>query len=435
MKKLRLSHPTGILKGAVRIGGSKSISNRALMLFSLAGLEPENYLQGLATARDTVIMQRLLSHLSAGHFDAEDAGTAFRFMAARLAIVQGVHVLTGSKRMQERPVGPLVEALRQLGVEVEYLGNEGFPPLRILGLTPEQITQTRVRISGNMSSQFISALVMIGAVLPSGLVIEVLEPRVSWSYVQMTLELLNRMSVEKASITESVEHGFVTLQIPGTKFTIPHLRIEPDWSSATYWLSMAALSKEADITLLELQMVGSVQGDSGVVKHFERLGLAITQEKEGVRILKRPDATPKQVLTIDFTTIPDTAQTLAVCCAALGVSGVFRGLETLAIKETDRILALKTELKKLGVTFSKMPAHMSKKGTQYLLDGKAEISENLEIETYGDHRMAMSFAPLALLGKPITLADSEIVAKSYPSFWADLEQLGFQTNEICEYWV
>jgi 3-phosphoshikimate 1-carboxyvinyltransferase len=430
MKKISLAHPTAILAGEVEIGGSKSISNRALLLCSLAGVPPEHYLTGLSPARDTQIMQRLLADLGVGHFDAEDAGTAFRFMAARLAIVPGTHVLTGSARMCERPIGALVEAIRQLGVAVEYLGVEGFPPLRIHGIAPENSTINSVTVAGNVSSQFISALAMIGCVLPNGLKIEVTEPRVSWSYVEMTLALLKRMSgaqsidFQATQVSESV----FTLQIPHIALKMSDLQIEPDWSSASYWCSMAALSKSSDLLLHGLQLEQSLQGDAAIVKHFRKLGLEFTQEPNGVRIQKKADAELARVLSIDFTQIPDTAQTIAVSCAALGVSGVFKGLETLAIKETNRILALKSELKKVGVTFARMPAHMSKKGTQYLLDGKVEVPEQLEIETYSDHRMAMAFAPLALLGTEISILDPGVVQKSYPGFWSDLERLGFQIN-------
>lgn len=407
-----LHFPERKLTGEVLLGGSKSISNRALMMCSLVQCDTQNLLSGLATAHDTHVMQELLAKLDAGTFDAGHAGTAFRFMAARLAITPGRHTLTGSVRMLERPIGPLVEALRQLGVAIDYLGKEGYPPLQIYGKSPSEITAREIHVPADVSSQFVSALLMIGPLLPNGLQLHVPEPRVSWTYVEMTIAMMRNWG---ATVTDGLE-----VSAGGYKPSL--LRIEPDWSAAGYWCSMALLSNESDILLNGLQLEGSLQGDARLVRPFQKLGLDFSQEEVGVRISKRPDAVLPLSITVDFTLMPDVAQTLAVTCAGLGVSGVFSGLSTLAVKETDRIAALKNELRKVGVTFAKLPGFMSKKGVQYLLEGKAEWPETVSIETYTDHRMAMSFAALAFLGNPIEIQDADVVKKSYPEFWEDVRK-------------
>ncbi len=411
MQKFRLS-PVKTLEGSIKLPGSKSLSNRALMLCSLAGVPPSEWLSELSAAQDTVIMQRLLTNLGAGHYDAGDAGTAFRFMAARLAIVPGSHVLTGSVRMQERPIGALVEGLRQLGVNIDWLGKEGYPPLRIQGLAAKEISAHTVSLSGNVSSQFISALMFIAPLLPNGLRIEVTEPKVSWSYVRMTAALMQHWGV---AVAED-ERG---LTIAHAEYQPSKTVIEPDWSAASYWCSAAALSQSADLLLEDLQPVNSLQGDAAIVRHYEKLGVVFTQTPEGVRLTKMKGHTLPRTLTIDFTLMPDMAQTLAVTCAALGVTGVFGGLSTLAHKETDRLKALKSELAKLEVGFVKLPAYMSKSGTQFMLEGIAKVPDALEVQTYADHRMAMAFAALAFCGKAFYLDDAAVVRKSYPGFWED----------------
>jgi 3-phosphoshikimate 1-carboxyvinyltransferase len=413
----RILSPVTTLQGQIKLPGSKSISNRALMMCSLAETQPELYLTALSTANDTVIMQKLLSGLDAQLFDAGDAGTTFRFLAARLAIIPGSHTLTGSARMQERPIAPLVDALRQLGVEVNYIANDGYPPLQIIGKNPAQIRAAKVQLPGDISSQFISALLLIAPYLSDGLRIEVTEPRVSWSYVQMTRSLMHGWGVSTSEDAQGIT-------VPHGSYSPQTLAIEPDWSSASYWLSAAALSQSADIVLTGLYAQDSVQGDAGIVRHYQKIGLQISQTESGVRVKKETSqAPPPRVLTIDFNQMPDMAQTLAVTCTALGISGVFSGLSTLVNKETDRLKALKTELQKLEVSFVKLPAYMSKKGVQFMLEGKAEVPDQLTISTYQDHRMAMAFAPLTFLGKEVAIEHAEVVAKSYPEFWLDWERV------------
>ena len=389
-------------------------------MLSLAKLRPDDFLSELSTARDTVLMQENLGRLNAGQFDAGDAGTVFRFLVARLAIQAGKHILTGSIRMQERPIGPLVDAIRQLGIEVQYLRNEGYPPIEIYGKAASQISVKEVHLQGDISSQFISALLMIAPLLPQGLVIHVAEPRVSWSYVQMTIEMMRNWGIK----VEEQSDGSISIA-PSAYLPKP-LIIEPDWSSASYWCSIAALSSTVHLHLPGLSPENSLQGDAKVVDLFRRLGLQFTQEADGISITKDIDAQLPRVLSANFTTMPDVAQTIAVACAGLGISGLYTGLETLKVKETDRVLALKKELSKIGVSFVKMPPHMSKRATstQYMLEGKADLSEASVFETYEDHRMAMSFAPLALQGT-VQLEDPEVVGKSYPAFWDDLKGVGF----------
>jgi 3-phosphoshikimate 1-carboxyvinyltransferase len=309
-----------------------------------------------------------------------------------------------------------------LGVQIDYLAEDGFPPIQITGLAPSDITVNQISVAADTSSQFISALLMIAPCLPLGLTLEVLGSRVSWSYVQMTIAL---MQLWGAGVIENTENESLMLHIAAANYQVLPLVIEPDWSSASYWCSMVAVSSApADVLLSGLNIKQSVQGDAGMVRYFERLGVVFEQEATGVRLTQKADAqtTLPRTLTIDFTLMPDMAQTIAVTCAALGVSGIFSGLSTLVLKETNRITALKTELAKVGVTFVKLPSYMSKKGTQYMLEGKADLTTSPEIETYQDHRMAMSFAAFAQLGE-ISIQDPSVVRKSYPTFWEDVERV------------
>jgi 3-phosphoshikimate 1-carboxyvinyltransferase len=424
MLHIRLSHPNGHLNGEISLPGSKSISNRALVMASLAQTQSVE-INGLSTALDTVLMQANLAKIGTGLFDAGDAGTVFRFLVARLAICEGKHILQGSDRMHERPIGPLVDALRQLGIEINYINQDGYPPIEIVGRKTETITVQQVELTGGMSSQFISALLMIAPLLPHGLTLHVSEPRVSWAYVRMTIKMMRNWGIR---IDESADGDII---VGAGAYQAEPIEVEPDWSAASYWCSMAVLSTSAHLLLRGLNLEQSVQGDASMIPIFQRLGLVFTQEEQGVRVNQLAEARLPRVLSQDFSDMPDIAQTLAVTCSALGISGVFSGLDTLKVKETDRIKALKTELGKLGSSLVKMPSHMSKRSTstQYMLDGKAELPKEICIETYGDHRMAMAFAPLALLGA-IEIHEPMVVTKSYPNFWKDLEALGFVVQTI-----
>ncbi|MBL7828874.1 MAG: 3-phosphoshikimate 1-carboxyvinyltransferase [Saprospiraceae bacterium] len=410
-----IHHTSRRLQGVVALDGSKSISNRALIILALAGVDPSRYLSRLSTSKDTVTLQRLLGQ-SELVFDAGDAGTTFRFMAAYLALQPGVKILTGSARMQERPCGPLVDALRELGADISYLGKEGYPPLQIGAFQSNGVDT--VRVPAGVSSQFLSALLLIAPYLPQGLTLVPDGPLVSRPYLEMTLSQMRHFGADVQW------QGDAVLVRPGT-YQAREMVVEADWSGASYWYAMAALAEEVELKLEGL-FVSSWQGDSKLVPMMERFGVETTFEASGVVLKKSGRALPPY-FEQDFLECPDIAQTLAVVCAGSGVEALFSGLETLSIKETDRIAALKTELAKVGVSFSKLPARMHSRNpgkTIYHLQGKATWTETPQFSTYGDHRMAMAFAALGLLGT-IKIENPEVVVKSYTRFWEDLKQLGF----------
>lgn len=416
---LQLHKTSRKLHGTIPLDGSKSISNRALIALALAGEKSTDWLSNLSTSKDTQTLLQLLEQPGTP-FDAGDAGTTFRFMTAFLATQPGEQVLTGSPRMLERPVGPLVEALRELGADIEFLGHTGYPPLRIGEMKPRSRS---VHVPANVSSQFLSALLLIGPYLPEGLELIPEGPLVSRPYLEMTLGLMRHFGA-------AVEwQGEALVVSPGTYQAQP-LAVEADWSAASYWYAMAAFSDDLDLSLHGLQQQ-SWQGDAVLASVMQRFGIQTVFGENEVRLTKT-GVPARPFFEYDFLDCPDIAQTLAVICAGLGTNGVFSGLETLSIKETDRIGALKAELAKVGSYFSKLPARFSKKWpekTFYSLETQANLAGTPRFSTYGDHRMAMAFAAFAMLG-PIEIENPEVVSKSYPQFWAHLQQMGFEATYL-----
>lgn len=412
MELLRLSRPDRLLSGDISLDGSKSISNRALIVLALAGADPADWLDRLSTSKDTETLYGLLGH-SGDTFDAGDAGTTFRFLTAYLALQPGVQILTGSARMRERPVGGLVDALRSIGADIGYLEKEGYPPLRIGPLKRRQ-NRAAVRVHAGTSSQFLSALLMIGPYLSGGLELVPEGRLVSRPYLEMTLQLMRYFGGQAGW------RGDAVVVAPGP-YRPKRFVIEADWSAASYWYALAALADEADLRLHGL-FRDSWQGDSVVADMMQQFGVQTTVSGGALRLVK-PRFSPAAHFRQDFTDCPDIAQTLAVVCAGTGVTGLLSGLETLFIKETDRVSALRTELAKVGVFFDEQPAGSAR----FLVQGKANWEGIPRFATYGDHRMAMSFAPLALLG-PVGIEDPSVVAKSYPAFWEHLKQAGFRTD-------
>ncbi len=411
---IQVSKSSRALRGVIALDGSKSISNRALIALALTGAKPADWLSNLSTSKDTQTLLRLLQQQD-HTFDAGDAGTTFRFLTAFLATQPGEQILTGSARMLERPVGPLVDALIELGADIQFLGIKGYPPLKIGEMKPRARS---VRVAANVSSQFLSALLLIGPYLPQGLELIPEGALVSRPYLEMTLRLMRHFGAKAEWQGESI------VVAPGQYQPGP-LRVEADWSAASYWYAMAAFSEDLDLTLKGLQE-HSWQGDSVLADMMQSFDIQTTFGENELRLTKsgRP---PKPVFEKDFLECPDIAQTLAVVCAGLGTTGVFSGLETLSIKETDRIGALKAELAKVGSSFVKLPARFSRKWpekTFYNVENKADLSIIPRFATYGDHRMAMAFAALAMLG-PVEIEDPAVVAKSYPQFWEHLKQAGF----------
>lgn len=415
--KFKLQKKDSVLQGVVHLDGSKSISNRALMIRALSG-KPFK-IENLSTSDDTKAMESLIGQES-GVLDVGPAGTTFRFLTAYFATREGEQVLTGSERMKQRPIGALVNALRAIGADIEYLEKEGYPPLLIKA--PRDLgTPSEIEVPATISSQFISALLMIAPTLPNGLKVRLAGNLVSASYLQMTLDMMRYFGVDYRFSGEQI---IVSHQA----YEAIDFRVESDWSAASYHYALAALAAEADLTLSGL-FRESTQGDSATVELFSRLGLQTTWGEDSLRITKGGEI--KSMLEYDFILCPDIAQTMAVVCGAMGVIGVFSGLETLSIKETDRIQALKNELAKVGVSFVKAPPHFSKKTgkTYHMVEGKASWNEPPSFPSYHDHRMAMAFAPLSVLD-PIIIEDPKVVGKSYPDFWKDLVSLGWEIEMV-----
>lgn len=413
-----IEKPTRQIAGELTLAGSKSISNRALIIRALCR---ESFpIHQLANAKDTQLLLALLEQ-DADVYDAGPAGTTFRFLTAYLALQDGEQILTGSQRMKERPVGVLVDALRTLGAHIEYLEKEGYPPLRIGKLQPEKAS-AQLSVSAGTSSQYISALLMIAPTLPKGLQLTLEGKIVSRTYIEMTLNLMQYFGIDYRWEDN-------VISVPPQHYQAREFVVEADWSAASYYYAMAALAGDLDLQLNGL-FEKSVQGDAILSQMMETLGVRTSFNKQGIRLQKNNRERPAQ-FTWDFILCPDLAQTLSVVCAGLGIDGIFSGLETLRIKETDRIAALQNELAKVGaqllpVAPGKTPAPAQE---YFRLSGQADWSTPPVFATYEDHRMAMAFAPLAMLG-PIQIEDPAVVNKSYPDFWKDLEAIGFAVDQV-----
>jgi 3-phosphoshikimate 1-carboxyvinyltransferase len=410
MAPIRLSHPSKKIQAKIALTGSKSESNRALILQALSqGLvSVENLSQAADTQTLLHILNTQLGTQNPKHIDVGPAGTAMRFLTALLATQPGEYSLTGSQRMKERPIGILVNALQKLGAHINYIEQDGYPPLRIKG--PFEQKETKINIQGNVSSQYISALLLIAPSLPKGLCLELEGELTSKPYVEMTLAMLQHVGIQ-----HSWEGNQICIEQQAFKAST--LTVEPDWSAASYWYALAALAQEANLSMPHLQAY-SLQGDSKITELMANFGIT-SQFKNGELLLTKESKIPERKI-FDLKDCPDLAQTLIVCCAALGHEATFTGLETLKIKETDRIKALQTELAKIGV-------NLIEKNLTYKLDcTKRVLPKKIQIATYEDHRMAMAFAPLALLIDEVEILDPQVVAKSYPHFWDDLKTAGFE---------
>lgn len=402
---ISISITTAKLQGEIMLPSSKSESNRVLIINALC--EQKSDLINLSTARDTQTLQTLLQS-EEETLDVKDAGTTMRFLTAYCTIKNRPTLLKGTARMHERPIRELVEALRQVGGQITYEQNEGFPPIYIHQFNYEAQAQ-HIQIKGNISSQYISAVLMIAPLLPKGLLLEILPPVSSEPYIKMTLNLMQRFGI-LYSWTEN------RILIPHQQYRASTYVVESDWSAASYWYSMIALTSKSEIFLKGLRQ-NSLQGDSQIAKIMKNLGVKTSYAKEGVLLQKT--TTKRSVFKYNFTDCPDLAQTIAVLCAALGVEAHLTGLHSLKIKETDRLMALKLELEKFGVD-----AKIKNDNTLFIAAQQLK-APTTSIQTYHDHRMAMAFAPLALLF-PLHIEAPDVVAKSYPHFWEDLKKVGFE---------
>ena len=393
----------------IQIGGSKSESNRLLLLKAQF---PNISIENLSESDDTKVLLKGLE-TSKGTIDVHHAGTAMRFLTAYFAANEGSEItLTGSQRMQERPIGVLVEALKSLGTDIEYLQEEGFPPLRINGRI---LRKREVKIQANVSSQFISALMLIAPMIPGGIRIILTGEILSKPYIGMTLSLLDRIGVDVNFDCNRIDIS------PKKEIEDIEIVVESDWSSASYFYSLVALSLDMEMTLRNFSK-NSLQGDSILPSIYKILGVrTVFHTEEGTIFISKENVQLPEMVHLDLSDTPDLAQTLAVTCYGLGIGCRITGLKTLKIKETDRLSALKNELSKFG-------ARIYTDENSLQLEKNSSIHPNITVETYQDHRMAMAFAPLAVKTN-LTILNAGVVSKSYPDFWNDLRKTGIS----CEF--
>ena len=402
------------LQGTISLPTSKSISARALTISALTG---DTQPQGLSDCDDTHALQAAIAHRPA-IIDIGAAGTAMRFGTALFACTPGEHVLTGSPRMLERPIGLLVDALRSLGADITYEGTEGFPPLRVKG---HPLKGGHTTIPASVSSQYISALLMIAPTMTEGLTLTLEGEIASRPYIDMTLAIMKAYGAQADWTAEGQ-----AIRVAAGGYRPTEWTVEPDWSAASYWYEMVALCDDAEACIcLKGLRAESLQGDSCISQIFLPLGVKTTFTDEGAVLTKTAAV---ESLDFDFTHCPDLAQTVVATCAMMGVAFHFNGLKSLKIKETDRIVALQTELRKLGVEVAADNESMT-----LTTDAAALFKSRLRLETaqvstpiatYADHRMALAFAPCAYRFPGLAIAHPEVVSKSYPAFWADLERVG-----------
>lgn len=403
-----ISAPTHIT-GEVILPASKSISNRALAINMLAGnaKTPVN----LSDCDDTRVMLKWLNDRPST-IDIGAAGTAMRFSTALLAVTEGSHIITGSERMKKRPIGILVNALRQLGAQIEYVEDDGFPPLRIVGNT--SLEGGIISLPGNVSSQYISAMLMIGPTLKKGLTLQLTGEIISRPYINMTIAIMHSFGANVQFATDN------TIVVKPGKYNPNDYTVENDWSAASYWYEIIALANNTDATIyLPNLYKNSLQGDCKGAEVFRKLGVETQYTSNGVTLRKTPISI--ELLEYDFVEMPDLAQTFVVTCCMLGVHFHFTGLQSLKIKETDRINALKVEMKKLGYVIE------DRNDSELLWQGElCKAIDNCSIDTYEDHRMAMAFAPVSMKIGKININDPHVVTKSYPHYWDDLKKVGFE---------
>jgi 3-phosphoshikimate 1-carboxyvinyltransferase len=396
------------LKAQIAVTGSKSETNRLLLLQALF---PAITLVNTSNSDDSEVMQKALKG-NDEVVDIHHAGTAMRFLTAFFAVNEGREVvLTGSPRMQERPIKVLVEALQQLGAIIYYEKEVGYPPIRIKG---QKITASKVNIPANVSSQYISALMLVASKLENGIEINLVGEITSVPYIKMTLALLDDLDIKTSF------EGNTIKVYPKTAVETKEMIVESDWSSASYFFSLVALSETASISLSSYKET-SLQGDSALVEIYKQMGVDSRFENNALTLTKDSNFKP-ETLNLELNNTPDIAQTIVVSCLGLGIGCHLTGLHTLKIKETDRLEALRIELTKLGATISVTNDSLT-------LVASNTIKSNIKIATYNDHRMAMAFAPLALK-VPIIIENAEVVSKSYPDFWEDLKSLGFTCTEL-----
>ncbi|HOR40774.1 MAG TPA: 3-phosphoshikimate 1-carboxyvinyltransferase [Paludibacteraceae bacterium] len=401
--------PPTALQGTVVLPTSKSISNRVLIINALA--ESDMPIEGVSDCDDTRVMLNVLQSNDTA-FDVGAAGTSMRFLTAFLSKIVGKWEITGSERMKNRPIKLLVDALNELGAKIEYIEKEGYPPLRIYG---SALQGGRIEMQGNVSSQYISALLMLAPTMQQGLRLVLQGDIISVPYIQMTIKIMEQFGIQ--SYWKDNE-----IYIPNQAYTPVPFVVEGDWSAASYWYEMLALAPQGEVELKGLYK-DSVQGDAAIATIFEHIGVKTKFTKQGVILSKK--APKKGKLVYNFVNQPDLAQTCVVCCCLLGIPFYFSGLQSLKIKETDRIYALVTELKKLGYV-----VHQKDNSILEFNNERCDVATEQSIDTYDDHRMAMAFAPACIKVGEISINEPHVVTKSYPNFWVDLQSLGFTLHQM-----
>lgn len=415
MTTYRLTAPER-LNATIELPASKSISNRALIIYALSGgqIVPEN----LSDCDDTEVIIEALRHMPA-EIDIKAAGTAMRFMTAYLSLTPGTHVLTGTERMKHRPIGTLVDALLKLGADIEYVGEQGYPPLRITG---SKLQGGDLEMDGSISSQYISALLLIGPMLERGLSLHLTGDIISRPYIDLTLWMMGEFGAHAEWTSAD------TITVEPQPYKPRDYFIENDWSAASYWYEMVAVSDDPEATVRLTGLTdGSKQGDSVTRYIFSLLGVktVFLTKKQGVpqTVTLRRNGRCVPRLEYDFVNSPDLAQTFVITCLAKGIPFCFKGLATLKIKETDRIEALKREARKLGFVVE------SRNDSELLWDGERCEPTGDPIDTYEDHRMALAFTPFALKRQGLLINNPLVVSKSYPKFWEDIKGAGFRISE------
>ena len=407
--KLKIQNSNKEANGVLTITGSKSESNRLLLI---QALYPQIEIHNLSKSDDSKITQEGLKSKKKV-IDINHAGTAMRFLTAYFAIQPHREILlTGSNRMQERPIKLLVEALNSLGADITYEKEPGFPPLIIRG---KEITINRVSLPANISSQYISALMLVAPALKNGLKIDLIGETTSFPYIKMTQSIMDQLGFETA-----FDGNQISIK-SASSINTNHWKVESDWSSASYFYSIVALADRSEITLKSF-FEESKQGDAALTEIYEKFGVKTTHSNGKITLSKITDFNPPNFMTLNLKNTPDLAQTIAVTCLGLNIDCKLSGLHTLKIKETNRLIALKTEIEKLGGIVK-----ITDRSLELLNKGK--INQNILIDTYNDHRMAMAFAPLGLR-VPININNPKVVSKSYPGFWDDLKKIGFNQNFI-----
>ncbi len=400
--------PPASIKGNIKLPASKSISNRALILNALSYSDLE--IKNVSDCDDTNVMIQALNSDNTS-FDVGAAGTSMRFLTAFLSKIIGEWTITGSERMKQRPIKLLVDALNNLGAKIEYEEKEGYPPLRIFGSALEG---GEISLDGGVSSQYISALMMIAPTMKHGLKLTLTGKIISKPYIQLTIHMM-----EEFGVHVQFKENVISIK-PQDYKAIPYA-VESDWSAASYWYQILSLSGKGEVFLQGLRK-NSAQGDAKIAELFQNLGIKTSYQKEGALLSLNGNLSPK--LIYNFVNQPDMAQTFVVTCCLLNVPFRFSGLQSLKIKETDRIAALITELQKIEFVI-----HETSDGVLEWKGEKCAVTEPTEIDTYEDHRMAMAFAPVSIK-QAVTIKDPEVVSKSYPKFWDDLKSAGFKIEEI-----